>query len=122
VRAPEPGEGRWHERRERGGEAAEAQPPVPPPGDLAQLLLGAVDAREDQPGVPGQRMAGLGQLDGPRAALDQGQPDLALERRDVLAHGGLRHVQRLGRGREGAAPGHLGEHSEAPHIEHQCDL
>ena len=91
-------------------------------GDLAELLLGAVEPREDPGRVAGQRVAGLGQLDRARAALDERHPDLALERGDVLADRRLRQRQRVGRGRERAAGGDLGQHSQPAHVEHQCDL
>ena len=107
VAAPEPRERRRHERGERGREAPEAQPPVAPAGDLAELLLGVVEPREDPGRVARQGVAGLGQLDRARAALDQRQPDLPLQRGDVLAHGRLRERQRVGRGRERPAGGDL---------------
>ena len=51
VQLPEACEGWRHERGERGREAPEAQPPAASRGDLAELLFGVVEAREDSGGV-----------------------------------------------------------------------
>ena len=122
VAAAELHERRRHDRRERRAHAAEAQPAVAAAGDLLELLLGAVEAGEDPGGVARQRVAGLGQLDGARPALDERQADLPLERGDVLAHRRLREPHRHGRAGERAARSDLGEHAEAAHVDHQCDL
>jgi hypothetical protein len=66
-----------------------------PAGDLAELLFGAVEPREDPGRMSGQGVAGLRQLDRTRAALDQREPDFSLQRGDVLAHRRLRQPQRL---------------------------
>jgi hypothetical protein len=118
VAAPESSECRWRERAQSGREAAEAQPAVATTGELSELLLGAVEPSEDAGGVPREHVAGLGQLDRPRAALDQRQADLSLECCHVLAHGRLRDSQRVRRGREGTAAGDFGQHAQPTNVEH----
>ena len=115
-------EGRGHEGPERRREAAEAQPPVAAAGDLLELLLGAVEPREDPGRVARQRVAGVGELQRARAALDERLPDLPLERRDVLADRRLRERQRVpGRG-ERSLGGDLRQDPEAADVEHQSRL
>jgi hypothetical protein len=83
---------------------------LPASSDVTSVaLLGVVEAREDSGRVARQSVAGLGQLDRTRAALDQRQPDLLLQRGDVLAHGRLRQLQRVRRGGERSAGGDLCE-------------
>ena len=66
--------------------------------------------------------AGLGEPHAAREPLDELRARLALERSDVLAHGRLREVQRLGGGRERAAGSHLAQHLHPADIEHQHSL
>jgi len=64
---------------------------VPHPG------LGVLDRVEDARGVAKKRLAGGGQVDPPRGAVEQGRADLRLELTDRLRQRGLRHVQALRR-------------------------
>src|SRR5919108_90658 len=81
--------------------------------------LGLGQPAEDVVGMAYDRLAGLGQADAARAALDEHGAGLALERRDLLRDGGLGERERLGGGRERAAQGDLPEHSHAAYVEHQ---
>ena len=69
-----------------------------------------------------ERATGVGQSHAARAALDQLRADLALERGDVLADRGLREVEGLGGGGEGAARSDLAQHAHAADVEHQSSL
>ena len=100
VRRAQPGEAVGDERRERRREAAQPQPTGTTAADLRQRLLRVVELGGDHPPVPDQDGAGLGQLQRPGAAVDEGQPGLALERRDVLADGGLGHPEAARSSRE----------------------
>ena len=67
-------------------------------------------------------LAGVGQPDAARAALDEHGAGLALERGDLLGDGGLGEGERLGRGGERAPEGDLAQHAHAADVEHQCIL
>ena len=65
-----------------------------------------------------ERAAGVREPHAARPALEQPGARLALERGDLLGHGGLRVVERVGGGREGAPGRDLLEHAQAADIEH----
>jgi hypothetical protein len=69
-----------------------------------------------------ERLARGREPDPARAALHELRSGLALERRDLLAHGGLGEGQCLGGSRERALGGHLAEHSHAAYVEHHVYL
>ena len=69
-----------------------------------------------------QRLAGLGQPDPARVALDERAAGFALERGDLLRDGGLREGEGLGGGAERAADCDLPEHPHAADVEHQQNL
>ena len=120
VRRAQPGEAVGDERRERRREAAEPQPTGTTAADLRQRLLRVVELGGDHPPVPDQDRAGLGQLERPGAAVDEGQPGLALERRDVLADGGLGHARDCARRAENEPSlGDLAEHPDRPDLTYQ---
>ncbi len=74
---------------------------------------------EDRVRVAHERLTGLGEADAARVALDERAAGLALERRDLLADGGLREAERLGGGAERAAHGDFAEHAHAANVKHQ---
>jgi hypothetical protein len=92
------------------------------PAISASSLLGAVEPGEDAGRVPAEGVAGLGQLDRAHTALHERQSDLALEGRDVLAHGRLRQGEGLRRRGERALRDDLRQHPEAADVQHQCRL
>jgi hypothetical protein len=67
-------------------------------------------------------LAGLGEPDAARVALNQHGAGLALERGDLLGDGGLGERQRLGGGGERASHRDLAQHSHAADVEHQAHL
>ena len=88
-------------------------------GDLGQLLLSGVEPGEDPRRVPAQREAGVGELHGSGAALDQRQPHRALQGGDVLADRGLGEGQGASCGGEAAGRVHGGEHVQAANVQHK---
>ncbi len=66
-----------------------------------------------------ERLPGGGQADAARVALKQRHPGFLLERGDLLGDRGLRVVERVGRGRERAAPGDLVEDLQPSDIKHK---
>ena len=111
-----------HQRRAGGLERRHAQAPAAQAGDRLELGLGLGEARHDRLGVADDRLARLGQAHAARVALHEGRAGLALERGDLLRHGGLGEGQRLGGGGEGAAHRDLAEHAHAADVEHQQNL
>ena len=95
------------EAAEQGGEDAGADALEDPDAQRAGGALGerghvglrGVELRDDRVGVAEQEAAGVGQVDGPRAAraVDEPLADDALELGDLLAHRRLR-VAELARG------------------------
>ena len=118
----EGGDRERHQRRGGGLERGQAQPAAAQAGDRLQLGLGLAEAGEDRVGVADERLAGLGQPDSARVALDERAAGLALERGDLLRDGGLREGEGLGGGRERAADGDLPEHPHAANVKHQKNL
>ena len=73
-------------------------------GDRGEFALGLVEPGDRRIGVIDQHAARVGGHRALAGALEELHPDLALERRHLLAHGRLRQVERFGGGRE-RAPG-----------------
>ena len=118
----EAGDGERHDRRRRRLEGGEAQAPAAQARDVLELGLGLGEAAQDRLRVAHERLAGLREPHAARAALDEHRAGLALERRDLLRHGGLGEGERVGGGRERAAQGDLPEHAHAADVEHQSNL
>ncbi len=112
----------WDERGAGALEAGQPQATAAQARDRGQLLLGGLDAGEDRIRVLAEGATGVGESYAARAALDELRADLALERGDVLADRGLREVERLGGGGEGAAGGHLAQDAHTTDVEHQSSL
>ena len=89
---------------------------------LPELALGQAQAVGDDVGVLEQQRARLGQREPAGPALEQPRARLALQRGDLLRHGGLGQRQRLGRAGEGAEAGDLAEREHAAGIEHRLSL
>ena len=104
------------------GKEAIAQPPAAQAGDRRQRRLGGLQAREDALGVPDERLAGGGQADAARMALEQRHAGFGLERGDLLGDRRLRVGERLGGGRERAAVGDLLQDPQAADVEHKYNL
>ena len=88
AQAPERGDGARHDRAGGGGEGADAQPPARLRGDVEQLLVGGGELGEDALGVADEHLAGGGEADAARLALDQLDADLLLEPGDLLGDRG----------------------------------
>jgi hypothetical protein len=114
--------GLGHDRAGRRGERRHAQPPARLGGELAQLVLGRLELGEDALGVAHQHMARGGEPDPARGAVDERDARLALEPRDLLRHGRLGVVERLGGRRERSAEGDLPQDLEEPHVVHTVTL
>ena len=98
VGGAERGDRKRHQRRAGRREGGHAQAPAAQAGDRRQRRLGRVQPREDALGVPNERLAGGGQADAARVALQQRQPGFGLERGDLLGD------RRLGVGERGRRP------------------
>jgi len=96
VRAQAPGQG-GRERDGRGGERGRHYPAgrLGRPG--RQVGLGLLDHRQDALGVAGQTAARVGQLGPAGGPVEQGGAGLALERGELLRHGGRRVAEDGGR-------------------------
>ncbi len=111
-----------HQRRRAGLERRHPQAPAAQAGDRLQLGLGLGEAGEHGVGVAHERLPRLGQPHPARVALHEHGSGLALERGDLLRHGGLREGERLGGGGEGALAGDLAQDAHAADVEHQSSL
>ena len=98
----EAGDGDRHDRRGRRLEGGHPEAPAAQAGDRLELGLRLAQLGEDRVGVADDGIAGLGEPDPAGAALHEHGPGLALERGDLLGHGGLGEGERLGRGGERA--------------------
>jgi len=108
-----------HQRRPRGREGGHPQATPAQAGDRPERRLGGLQARKDALGVAHERLPRRGQGDPARMALQQRHPGFRLERGDLLGDRGLRVVERVRRGREGAAPGDLVEDLQTRDIKHK---
>ena len=118
VSAGELGDREGHQRGAHRGEGGDAHAPAAQTGDGLELGLGRGDPGEDGVGVLDEGSPGVGQTDAPGSAIEEDRARLALERGDLLGDRGLRVRERLRRGRERAAGGHLAQDAEALRIEH----
>jgi hypothetical protein len=108
-----------HQRRPRGREGGHPQATTAQAGDRPERRLGGLQPREDPLGVSHERLSRRGQGHPARVALQQRHPGFGLERGDLLGDRGLRVVERVRRGREGAAPGDLVENLQTRDIKHK---
>ena len=83
-----------------------------------QLGLGRLELGQHALGAPDEQPRGGGEDHAAPLALEQRDPDLALERGEVLGDRGGRVAERLGRGGDGAALGELAQHVQAADVEH----
>jgi hypothetical protein len=109
-------DGARDQRRNGSREAGEPQPSTPQASDLAEFLLGLVQAREHRLGVRQEDEAGVGEAYRPHAPFHQPRPCFPLEGGDLLADRRLGERQRLRRRRERAAGGDFSQHTEATWI------
>jgi hypothetical protein len=83
-----------------------------------ELLGGEAEPARDGVRVPQKELAGRGETQPARAPVDQADPELPLERQDLLRDGGLGERQLLRRAGERAEPSHLAEGEQAAWVEH----
>ena len=110
------------QRRVRGRERADPQPAAVEARERLELVLGGGEPVEDHVGVLDQQLAGRGQPDAARAALDQPGPGLGLERRDLARDGGLGERERVSGGRERAVGGDLAQDAQAADVKHAASV
>ena len=110
ARALERRDRRGHEHGQRAGKRAHPQRHVVRT-ELGHLRVGQGQAVGQCVGVGEQQRARVGDVDAARAALEQPGADLALERRDLLGHGGLGQRE-LARGRRERTRSHYGTQRE----------
>jgi hypothetical protein len=108
------GDERRRRRRERGQADAAAHLAIAG----GELGLGRLELGEHPLGPPDEQVSGGGEDDAPPLALEERDPDLALERGEVLGDRGRRVPERVGRGGDGAALGELAQHVESADVEH----
>ena len=96
------------------------------PGDAArrrrEVRLGRLELREHALGVRDEPPSGLGEPQPAAVALDELHAGLALERGELLADGGRRHPERLGRRGDAASGRDLAEDAHALHVQHVAQL
>ena len=102
MQLAEPGDGLGHDRCPGAREGHQPQAPAAQARHGLELGLGVGQPAQDVVGVAEQDAAGVGEVHPARAALDELHARLALERGDLLGHGGLRVGERLGGGGERA--------------------
>ena len=77
-----------HERRRRGGKGGQADAAAHVAVAGGELGLGRLELGQDALGAPDEQPRGRGEGHAPPLALEQGDPDLALERGQVLGDRG----------------------------------
>ena len=122
MRGPEAGDRAREERRARGREGGEVQLPGAQAGQRGDGVLGRLEAGEERPCVVDERAARGGQPDAFRAAVEQPDADLALERDDRLRDGRRGVGERLGRGAQRPVVGDRAQHPQATDVEHAAEL
>jgi len=110
--------GAWHERAERRRERGQPQPSGAQPAVDGEFVLGCVEPADDLRGALGQQPSGVGQPDAAARPLDEFGAGLGLQPRQVVAHRGLRVVQRVGGRGHRAVPGYSDEHAEPRYVQH----
>ena len=108
-----------HDRRVGGGEGGEAEHPAAQARDRLDLGLCGGEAGDDPVGVGDEGAPGLGQADGPRAALDQSHARLPLEGRDLLRDCRRRESERVCGGGDRAVFGNRAQHPHPSNVEHK---
>ena len=98
---------RGHERLGRGLERGHAQAAGDDAREPGQVRLGDLELRQHRLGVGDERARGVGQPDAAAVALEQRDPDLALERGELLRDRRRRERERLGGRRDRPAGGEL---------------
>jgi hypothetical protein len=69
--------------------------------------------------VADQGLAGIGEADVPVIAVQKAGARFLLERRDLLADGGLREVERVSGSRERALLGNLAKDPQSLYVKHK---
>ncbi len=108
-----------HDRRVGGGEGGEAEHPAAQARDRLDLGLRGGEAGDDPVGVGDEGASGLGQADGPRAALDESYAGLTFEGRDLLRDRRGRESERLCGGGDRPVFGHRAQHPHPANVEHK---
>ncbi len=102
------------ERRRR----ADAQPPVRAGVKARGLALGEIELLHDAPAVGVELAADLGEAEPPGRAIEKADAEVALERRDALADGRLRHPEAERGRREAALIDDPNEHGDGGQVFH----
>jgi len=119
VRAAEAAGHAWDHAVRRAHGEADAQRAAGPRGDRGDVGRNPFQPLEDGLRVGQHLLAGRGQSDLVRIALEQSRADLAFERRDLTAQRWLRDVQLLGGAPEVQGPGDRDEIAQRANVQHQ---
>ena len=102
-----------HQRRAGRRERRHPQLPASQPGDRGHLGLGRVQPGDDPLGVLQQHLAGRREPHPSRQPLEQRDPGLGLQRRDLLRDGRLGVGESVGGRRERTAVGNLDQDAKS---------
>jgi hypothetical protein len=111
-----------HDGAEGGRERGEPQPPGAQAAVDREFVLGRVETAYDFRGALGEQAARVGQPDPAPGTLDELSAGFRLEPGEVVADRGLRVVERVGRGRHRAVPGHSDQHAEPRNVQHDLTI
>jgi hypothetical protein len=113
--------GGYRQVPDRGREGAHDGRTGDLPGELGEVAVGGRQYLRQAPGVVGEQAAGGGQPGGAPppepGPVQQGDPRLGLQPRDVLGHRGRREVQHGRGGEDAAGVGDGPEHGEPPWVD-----
>jgi len=115
LQALDGGDGEGDGHRGEGGDPGAAADRA---GRRREVGLRERRALEQRLGVRDQHQRGVGQPQPAAGLLEQRDAGLALERLQLLRHGGRRVAESIGGGGDRAAGGELAEDSEAADVEH----
>ena len=119
VAGPERVDGARDDRRPRGRERRQPQRAAAQVRQVGERRLGGVELVQHRLRVAEQDAARLGERHTARAALDEHDAGLTLERRDLLGDRRGRVGQRVGGGAQRPLARDLAQHAQPPHVEHR---
>jgi hypothetical protein len=118
VGSSHPYEGLRHDRRDRARERSYGQVSALLAHQSSELLAGQAQPVGNGIRVPYKECSRCSETEPAGAAVDQSDPELSLERDDLLGDGGLSERQLLGCAGEGTESSYLAKGEEAAWIEY----